>query len=232
MPTHSDGPLTRERIVDAALRISDAESNLSQLTVRRLAKELGVGTMTLYSYFRAKDDILDAMADEILGRVELEETGDPEGQETAMRVVAQAFLTTMRQHPVVIRLFAERVTDSQLALRGGMEQILRRLVDSGLPGPLAVRYYSFVVTFTLGFVTYGMPRRWAREDDGEAAELRRQRTHFYAGLPMDEFPVVVRLASELVDLPADWQYWTVVDAVIDNTMRQLKAAPSSKKRPR
>ena len=48
-----DVPLTRERIVDTALRISDTEVDLRRLTVRRLAQELRVGTMTLYSYFRS-----------------------------------------------------------------------------------------------------------------------------------------------------------------------------------
>ena len=41
---NQDTQLTRERIVEAALRISDNEPDLSGLTVRRLAGELGVGT--------------------------------------------------------------------------------------------------------------------------------------------------------------------------------------------
>ncbi|URN00973.1 TetR/AcrR family transcriptional regulator [Actinomadura madurae] len=62
--------LTRERIVETAVRIGDSES-LDTLTVRRLAGELGVGAMTLYSYFRNKEEILDAMADHVLGGMEL-----------------------------------------------------------------------------------------------------------------------------------------------------------------
>jgi len=51
-------PVTPERIADAALAVIDAEG-LDGLTVRRLAQELGVGTMTLYWYVQNKDEVLD-----------------------------------------------------------------------------------------------------------------------------------------------------------------------------
>jgi AcrR family transcriptional regulator len=217
-------PLSRERIIEVALRISDNEPDLERLTVRRLANELGVGTMTLYGYFRSKDEILDAMADEVLGGLELGPRADDEGPAEAIRIVATAFLEMMRTHPVVVRLLAGRVTDSTVALRGAMEAVLERLIDSGLPGPLAVRCYSFLITYTIGFVTYILPRPWAGSDEPEALEWRRRRSHFYAGLPIEEFPVMVKLAQELVELPADWQYEAGVHAFIDSTLRQLEEA--------
>ena len=215
-----DTQLTRERIVEVALRISDDEADLSGLTVRRLAEELGVGTMTLYSYFRSKDEILDAMADHVLGGMKLE-PGDGEGPGDAIRAVAAAFRTLMREHPVVVRLLAGRVTNSQAALRGAMEAVLQRLINAGIPGPLAVRCYSFLITYTLGFVTYTLRRPWGRSDDPDAPEQRRRRSHFFAGLPIDDFPVMVSLAQELVELPADWQYEAGIEAFIDSTLREL-----------
>jgi AcrR family transcriptional regulator len=212
--------LSRERIVEVALRLSDSDAALEKLTVRRLASELGVGTMTLYSYFRSKDEILDAMADHVLGDVRMESMPD-EGPAEALRGVAEAFLRMMREHPTVVRLFSQRVTDSHTALHGGMEGVLERLVKAGLPGPVAVRSYSFLITFALGFVSYQLPRPWARGDDDASVEARRQRRHVYAGLPIDDFPVMVDLAEELVDLPADKQFWTGVDAFIDSTLREL-----------
>jgi AcrR family transcriptional regulator len=214
--------LTRERIVDTALRISDGEPDLGRLTVRRLASELGVGTMTLYSYFRSKEEILDAMADRVLGGLELEPARDGEGPDDAIRAVARGFLLMMREHPVVVRLLASRVTDSQQALRGGMEAVLVRLLDSGLSGPLAIRCYSFLVTYTLGFVSYGVRRPWAEPGVVDAAELRRRRSHFYAGLPIEEFPVMVGLANELVGLPDEEQYTAAIEAFIRGTVVPAK----------
>lgn len=82
-----DTPLTTERIIEAALRLSDTDADLDRLTVRRLATELGVGTMTLYSYFRSKEDILDGMADHVLGRMKLPDEPDA-GPADALRTVA------------------------------------------------------------------------------------------------------------------------------------------------
>ena len=217
--------LSRESIVDVALQIADSAPDLEALTLRRLAGELGVGTMTLYSHFRNKDEILDAMADEVLGRLKLD-LPDDEAPADAVRAVAHAFLAMMREHPLVVRLLAGRVTDSPTALHGAMEIPLQRLSNAGLPGPLAVRTYSFLITYTLGFITYVLPRPWATSQDPEAAESRRRRSHYYAGLPLDEFPVMVRLARELVDLPADSQYEAAVEAFIDSTLSELDAAPA------
>lgn len=152
-----DTPLSPERIIEAALRISDADGDLDRLTVRRLATELGVGTMTLYSYFRSKDEILDGMADHVLGRMRLPAEPD-DGPAEALRTAGHAFLAMMREHPSVMRLFATRITDSPTALRGAMEAVLRRLVDAGIPGPVAVRCYGFLITYAIGFASYQTPR--------------------------------------------------------------------------
>jgi AcrR family transcriptional regulator len=208
-------PLTPDQIIEAALRIADVEADLDQLTVRRLASELDVGTMTLYSYFRGKDAILDGMADYVLGRMPLPEHPDTNPAD-AIRSVARAFLTMMREHPSVVRLFSTRVTDSQTALRGAMEAVLVRLMDAGIPGPIAVRCYGFLITFAIGFVSYQLPRSWGGdpEADAELAESRRQRVHFYAGLPAGEFPRMVSLAEHLIDLPSDAQYLAGVEAFV------------------
>jgi TetR/AcrR family transcriptional regulator, tetracycline repressor protein len=50
-----------EQVIDAALAILDAEG-LSAVSFRRLSAELGVSHMTLYGYFDAKDDLLEALA--------------------------------------------------------------------------------------------------------------------------------------------------------------------------
>ncbi|WP_326698525.1 TetR/AcrR family transcriptional regulator [Streptomyces sp. NBC_01754] len=215
-----DDPLTPERIIEAALRISDTEADLDRLTVRRLATELGVGTMTLYSYFRSKEEILDGMADHVLGRMRLPAEPDA-GPAEALRTVGHAFLAMMREHPSVVRLFSTRVTDSPPALRGAMEAVLRRLVDAGIPGPLAVHCYGFLITYAIGFASYQTPRQWGRLPADEGAEQRRQRSHFYAGLPIEEFPLVVELADEVAELASDAQFAAGLETYIDSTVRVL-----------
>jgi AcrR family transcriptional regulator len=215
--------LSADRIIEAALRISDADGDIDRLTVRRLAAELGVGAMTLYGYFRSKDEILDGMADHVLGRMALPADADA-GPAQALRTVGHAFLELMREHPSVVRLFATRVTSSRVALRGAMEAALQHLVDAGIPGPQAVRCYGFLITYAIGFASYQKPRQWGRRESAKSAEMRRQRTHFYAALPMEDFPQVVRHADEVVDLPSDEQFEAGLDAYIDATVRALDRA--------
>src|SRR4051812_22734141 len=59
---------TREQIAAAALAVADSEG-LEAVSMRRIASELGAGTMTLYYYVRTKAELLDLMDDAIMGEV-------------------------------------------------------------------------------------------------------------------------------------------------------------------
>ncbi|MBB5070689.1 TetR/AcrR family transcriptional regulator [Saccharopolyspora gloriosae] len=59
---------TREQIAAAALALADAEG-FEAVSMRRVAAELGAGTMTLYHYVRTKDDLVALMDDALMGAV-------------------------------------------------------------------------------------------------------------------------------------------------------------------
>src|SRR3954467_13565216 len=61
--------LSRERIVGRALVIAD-EEGLRAVTIRRVAKELGVTPMALYWHFKDKNELLGGMADQIFAEIE------------------------------------------------------------------------------------------------------------------------------------------------------------------
>src|SRR4051794_17134970 len=77
MSKHPDPPvpLSRERILDGALRLIEREG-LGALSMRRLAQELDVWPMAVYHYFRDKAELLDAVAASAAGLVELPSPGD------------------------------------------------------------------------------------------------------------------------------------------------------------
>ena len=58
--------LSLERIVDAAVALADREG-LGALSMRRVATELGVGTMSLYRHVPGKGELLDLMLDRVGG---------------------------------------------------------------------------------------------------------------------------------------------------------------------
>jgi AcrR family transcriptional regulator len=193
-------------VLQVAIEIGDSDS-LEELTMRRLAADLGVGTMTLYSYFRNKNELLDGMADEILGSLALPSTTglDPA---KAIRSIALALRDMMRAHPSVVRLFESRTTRSQRAMLGSYEHVLQALVALGLEHADAVRAYGLLLVYVLGFSAYERPRPWGRNpaEMNGADELRRQRRLFYEGLPKDDFPVMVATSDVLVTLPSDDQF--------------------------
>ncbi|MFD5383673.1 TetR/AcrR family transcriptional regulator [Streptomyces sp. NPDC021218] len=70
-PTYS-----RAQITQAAVRIADAEG-LEAATMRRIAAEIGTGAMSLYRYVPSRDDLIELMADHLMGEIDI--TGMPSG---------------------------------------------------------------------------------------------------------------------------------------------------------
>src|SRR6188472_1378464 len=69
-------PLTRDRITEAALRLMDAEG-LDAVSMRRVAREVGVEAISLYNHVRDKDDLLNAVIERIMASFEFPDgTGD------------------------------------------------------------------------------------------------------------------------------------------------------------
>ncbi|SNR67779.1 transcriptional regulator, TetR family [Actinoplanes regularis] len=67
-PRAAPVPLSRAKIADTAIRIAD-EHGLDGLSVRKIAKELGVGPMRLYDYVINRSELLDLMVDAVYARI-------------------------------------------------------------------------------------------------------------------------------------------------------------------
>lgn len=76
-PRAAPVPLSREKIAAAAIRLADAHG-LDGLSVRKIAKELGVGPMRLYDYVINRSELLDLMVDVVYARI-AEVGGTPRG---------------------------------------------------------------------------------------------------------------------------------------------------------
>src|SRR4030095_14263751 len=69
-------PLTRDRIIETALRVMDDEG-LDAVTMRRIGRELGVEAMSLYNHVEDKDDILEGVTERAMNEFEFPaSTGD------------------------------------------------------------------------------------------------------------------------------------------------------------
>lgn len=92
-------PLTRERIVAAALALVD-DGGLAGLSFRRLGAKLGCEAMSLYHHFPGKQHLLDALVDHAIASIEIPPAG-PDPVERLVRA-AYAYRAMARRHP---RLF-------------------------------------------------------------------------------------------------------------------------------
>ena len=97
--------LTADRIVEAAATLVDAEG-LEAVSVRRLATELGVAGPSLYHHFGTKAEILDAVADAVIARVDTSAFGTCEWAE-ALRRWARSYHAVLCAHPNIVPVLAQ-----------------------------------------------------------------------------------------------------------------------------
>src|SRR5713101_10104002 len=107
-------PLTRERILQAGLRLID-QQGLESFTMRKLAQELGVDPMSLYRHFENKDALLDGVAEVLWGEVEL--PGSETGWEALLRSMATSLRALAHAHPHAYSLLLNRQILPLAALR-------------------------------------------------------------------------------------------------------------------
>src|SRR3990170_4502455 len=98
-------PLTRERIVEAALRLMDLEG-LEAVSMRRVAREVGVEAMSLYHHVEDKEDLLDGICELVMAEFDFPERVDDWAENC--RRGARAWRRLLQAHPAVMRLFAEQ----------------------------------------------------------------------------------------------------------------------------
>ncbi|MCQ4042651.1 TetR/AcrR family transcriptional regulator C-terminal domain-containing protein [Streptantibioticus rubrisoli] len=99
--TQGDGAseltLTTERIIASAIAVADAEG-LAAVSMRRVATELGVATMSLYRHVADKDDLLMRMLDAAFAEWTLPTTA-PAGWRERLELAARTLWAMFRQHP-------------------------------------------------------------------------------------------------------------------------------------
>jgi AcrR family transcriptional regulator len=98
--------LTRASITEVALSLADARG-VESLSMRALAKELGVEAMSLYNHIHNKDDLLDAVVDIVVGRIDMPSTGSDWQNELRSR--AHSMRTVFLAHPWAPPLIVGRI---------------------------------------------------------------------------------------------------------------------------
>ena len=139
--------LSRERVVDAALAIADADG-LGALTIRSLATELGVKPMSVYYHVAGKDDILAALIDIVFGEIELPVPGRDWRPEMERR--ADSARAVLARHRWAIGLLESRPDPGPANLRHH-DTVLATLRAAGFSPELTAHAYALIDSYVYGF---------------------------------------------------------------------------------
>lgn len=215
-------PLTKERILRAALHVMD-EEGLEAVTMRRLGRELGVEAMSLYNHVEDKEAILDGILEVVMAEFEFpEETGDWEAN---VRAGARAWRRLMIDHPTVIALFAEskHPASSPERLRP-MEWAFDLLGRGGLSEDEVVHAFraigGYIMGSVLNEVANPVPGMGDRDHHAEHVQLAGE-------LPPTEFPNLVRLLPLMAECDAEVDFEFGLDLLIAGLRAKVHTSTAS-----
>ena len=211
-------PLTRDRILRAAIRIAD-EEGLDALTMRRLGQELGVQAMSLYNHVANKDDLYQGIVDLAMSEIEVP---SPElDWKAALRQSAISAYQAFVRHPWACNLHmaTPRINDDRMLW---MEGVLRTLREAGFSPNMTHHAYhaldSHITGFTLWLVSMPFDSR------EELLDLAEQ---FIPRISPDRFPYVIEHAKEHLedpdpDEPSEFEFG--LDLILEGLERRLDSA--------
>jgi AcrR family transcriptional regulator len=202
-------PLSRERIVRAAIQLADADG-LDAVSLRKVATALDVGPMRLYGYIASKEELLDLMVDAVYA--EIRPAGD--GWREVLRSLAEITRQAAHQHEWLADLIGGRPQLGPHALARG-ETVVAALggvdVDAIMPVVAAVDAY------VIGAVRREIAERRAERATGmdkkqwQAAFGPYLERAFATG----QFPALATVVRDAAHLDADQTFRIGLDFLLD-----------------
>ncbi|NVB84433.1 MAG: TetR/AcrR family transcriptional regulator [Kofleriaceae bacterium] len=187
--------VTREQIAQAAFAIADSEG-IEAVSMRRIADELGVGTMTLYYYVRTKDDLLALMDDALMAETLVPPDSMPKDWRAAITAVARASRDAFIRHPWSFQMTGYGIGPNGMR---HMEQSMRAVESLGLDHHGKMEILAIVDDFVFGYSLRMSESLASTIADPRAARSITKFTN--AQLATGEFPLIEALIGD--DEPID-----------------------------
>jgi AcrR family transcriptional regulator len=214
-PAHS-----RDDVAAAGVRVADA-AGLDAVTMRRVAAELGTGTTSLYRYVPSKEDLLDLMADAVLGEDDPPpRTGD---WRTDLAALAHRMRDRMLRHPWLATLSALRPSLGPNGLRW-LEFTLATVDGRGLTPDDMIITTGTVTTFVLGSVVTELAER---RTASSLAQWRAAQGAYGDSIISDgQYPILARIMIEAslphLDNPAEKGFAEGLSQILDGLAPRLE----------
>jgi AcrR family transcriptional regulator len=187
--TVSPAPLSRERILHAAIRLAD-EEGLESLSMRKLAQVLGVQAMSLYNHVANKDDLLDGIVDRVVSEIEVPSLDTD--WKTAIRRRATSAHAVLLRHPWATMPLVSRVNVGPAMLRY-VDATLGCLVEAGFSFEMADCAWNAIDSHIYGFTLQELNFPF------EAAEYSEAAKSGLSLIPADKYPYLNRLTHYVIE---------------------------------
>jgi len=173
-------PLSKERVLRAAIELADSEG-IEALSMRRLAKELGVEAMSLYNHVANKGEILAGIIDLVAGEFDL--PSDKSDWKVAMRRNAISSRDVLLRHRWATSIWMTQ-GGGPARLRNG-DWMLRTLREAGFSPELIYHAFHILESYVLGYTLQQLNFPYKGEElAGLAADFLKQ-------IPVEDYPDLV-----------------------------------------
>ena len=180
-------PLSRERIAVAAAAVAD-RTGVTAVSMRSVAKELGVEAMSLYHHVPSKEALLDDLVNWVFERIELPHTGDTWRQALTRR--ARSARSVLTAHPWALGMLESRPNPGP-ALLQHHDRLLGALMTDGFSAVLATHAFSAVDAYVFGFALTETSLPFEPGDGAEEAFANK------VAAPAELYPFIARSRAEL-----------------------------------
>lgn len=215
-------PLSRERIVRAAIALADAEG-LGAVSLRKVGASLEAGPMRLYGYLSTKEELLDLMVDRVYE--EMMSAGPLQGEwRAALRTLAHRTRRAAQEHPWFSELLGGRPHQGPNAL-AYLEASLTAV--SGTSGfehiDTAIQAVWIVNAYVLGALQSEASERRAERESG-LSKSQWQQAHWpylQRMIATGRFPTIARAIQDATHPAPDRGFDQGLDCVLDGLAARL-----------
>jgi AcrR family transcriptional regulator len=224
--------LSRREIVRAAITVADAEGP-EAISMRRIARELDAGAMSLYWHVSSKEELLDLMVDAVQGEMQPPE---PSGDWRAdLEAIARNQRAALHRHRWVMDFMGGRPPMGPNSLRAA-ERGLAALDPVGLGSEIAISVLMAVTTYVMGAVLRELQEAraehdWTRGLDGLTRdEVEKQIAGYVGWLRQSaEYPHLIEMLDAGVDPDAretrDARFEFGLTCLLDGIAARLPGPP-------
>lgn len=201
-------PLSRKRVLDAALDLADAEG-VDALSMRKLATSLGFEVMSLYNHVASKDDLILGMVDLVAAEMQRRE---PEGHwKQAVRDMAISAHDVLLEHRWAAALWSETMPGPhRIDL---MEDLLATFRHGGFSPRLAHFGFHAITMHIVGYTLQQLSYSVAAEDLGDLA------TEFVDSLDSNRYPYLIEHVDYHVHDDEGGDFAFILDLILDGLER-------------